>query len=199
MRCFIPAAKGRRRLEDISSPSNIRTGTCRKVYIVVFTICEFQLFCQNLCVLSESSEWPVPRFRFLLDGLHLLLGWTPQHRWRYPAVWKLDKFVHFVHTWTPCALAPWLKPGPDFKKRFLETCLVFGSKSCLVDTSLQCSGETAGLCVTDNRKPGSCSEFVKLCVEAICLHFSNHSSNDPSCYNCYTAPLLMSCRWCHYY
>ena len=80
MRCFIPASKGRRRLEDISSPSNIRTGTCRKVYIVVFTICEFQLFCPNLCVLSESSEWPVPRFRFLLDGLHLLLGRTPQHR-----------------------------------------------------------------------------------------------------------------------
>ena len=80
MRCFIPASKGRRRLEDISSPSNIRTGTCRKVYIVVFTICEFQLVCQNLCVLSESSEWPVPHFRFLLDGLHLLLGWTPQHR-----------------------------------------------------------------------------------------------------------------------
>ena len=30
------------------------------------------------------------------------------------------------------------------------------------------------------------------CVEVICLHFSNHFFNDPSCYNCYTAPLLMS-------
>ena len=42
-----------------------------------------------------------------------------------------------------------------------------------------------------DKKPTSCCRICET-VEAICLHFSNHFFNDPSCYNCYTAPLLMS-------
>ena len=134
MGCFIPTFKAR--TLKIYPQSDIRTGPlwCPlqhwQLWLFQELCCIFHNLCNDKILLCVC---PMIAVNGQFQGAFSLgwapHRWTPQHRWRHrevrhPAVWKLDKFVHFLHTWTPCALAPWLKAGTGLRNRYVLRLLV---------------------------------------------------------------------------